>query len=176
MQKKNRRRWLLFKIMNVTHVRLKVSMSSSSGEGYIFTCVLVFTIAIILTVTLKYTSVIRIADKSQTVVREYVESYLTQYSMDNFRKLRTGSRFATADTNKVRNGIISVLGVSEAETEIVIGAYSYRLKNVTVTVDQADHVSVKLGYTIEIPVKLLEDGTLICNIPMEVTSRLVYKN
>lgn len=159
-----------------TAVRLKTVVRSRTGNGYIFTCVLILAIAMVLTVTLKYTSVIRLADKSRTVVREHVESYLTQYSIDNYRKLRTGSRLENADVNAVKSGVTGSLGVDGAETELVIGAYSYRLKNIVVAVAQADHVSVTVSYTIGIPVRLLGESRITCSIPLEVTCRLVSKN
>ena len=147
-------------------------IKNKKGEAYIFTCVLVLFIAMLLSVILLYMSLLGQIEFQKNDVEAKLDGYISDYAVKMFDAIKQGDTYASdIDWEGLENGAYKALGFeNDFTSELVYQEGDCVMSRPTVTVLSGNGFGVKVEYTASFAVKWNGKRYTDIEIPISVTS------
>lgn len=152
--------------------RVKEALFSKKGDAYIFLCVLIIFISMLLSVVILYMGMTAQIRAQKRDVQSKLDSYVTAYATEVYDALIQGAhREKYIDWVALEAGAYAVLGFDSESTE----QFSYAngnctMRRPTVTVLRGDGFGVAVDYVAVFPVRWNGETVTELEIPVTVTS------
>ena len=147
-------------------------LKNKNGEAYIFPCVIVVFISMLLSVILLYMSLLGKIQFQKNDVESKLDGYISDYAVEMFDAIKQGETYAiSVDWDSLEDGAYTVLGFPDEYTyDFVYPNGDCTMGRPTVSVLSGNGFGVKVDYTATFAVKWNGKTFADLEIPLTVTS------
>lgn len=148
-------------------------LKNKKGEGtYIYLCVLVLFITMIMSVLIAYMSLTAQISAQKRDIRARLDGYVSEYAIEAYDAIKQGDKYDRhMDYTEFKNGCLSAIGFSSS------GRCYYSndctLTGATVTVLRGDGFGLTVRYTAVIPIRW--NGRVFTSVSIPVTVSSYFK-
>ena len=156
--------------------KIKKKLSSNEGFAYIWVCVLIIAITMLVSVVILYMGLMAQVEIQKRDVKHKLDSCVTEYAVEAFEAIKQGENYDTViDLSKLKQSALVKLGFLGAEE-----SYTYENGNCTMSRPQITTLSgggfgLAVSYTVSFPV--IWNGKVYADleVPLQVTSYYKFK-
>lgn len=155
--------------------QLRETLSSQKGDAYIFLCVLIIFISMLLSVVVLYMGMTAQIQAQKRDVQSKLDSYITECATEAYDALIQGAnREKYIDWIALEAGAYSALGFdNESDAQYRYANGNCTMKRPTVTVLKGDGFGVAVEYIAVFPIRW--NGTVFTELEIPVTVTSYYK-
>ncbi len=151
-------------------------LKDKKGESYIYLCVIVIFIAMLVSVLILYMGLTTQVQAQKRDVKAKLDGYISDYSVEIFNTLKQGQHFTDyIDWNELESGALATLGFSDVTDSEYVYANGIRMERPEITTLSGNGFGVKIDYTVYFPVKWNGERYADLKIPITVTSYYKFK-
>ncbi len=155
--------------------RIYKRLKSKRGSGYVFSCVIIIVMAMILSFLWLYVSCINVVRGNKTYVSQKLDAYLTKYMVEHADLMTYGNEiYGHIDSSGLKQGALKVIG-AENGNEVKTSSESV-MKDFNADYLSGAHFGVKVTYELLIPIRFAGKDVGKLKVPIRIKSRVVYKN
>ncbi len=150
-------------------------LKNKKGEAYIFPCVIVVFVAMLLSVILLYMGLLGKIQFQKNDVEAKLDGYISDYAVEMFHAIKQGDTYAMGiDWDTLEDGAYTVLGFPDEYThEFVYPSGDCTMSRPTVTVLSGNGFGVKVDYTAIFAVRW--NGKTFADLEIPLTATSYYK-
>lgn len=149
------------------------TLKDKKGESYIYLCVIVMFVAMMVSVLILYMGLTAQVQAQKRDTKAKLDGYISSYATETFDALKQGDNYVLSiDLKELESGVYEELGFSSGNTEYVY-ANGIRMSRPTVTTLTGNGFGVVIKYTAYFPVEW--NGTKYADLQIPVTLTSYYK-
>ena len=153
--------------------KLKKILKNKNGESYIYLCVIVLFISLLLSVIILYMGLMAQVRVQKHNTKARLDGYVTESAVKAFNDLKQGENYAnTFDWYSFENGVYKALGF-EDDDEIYEYSNGTKMTRPTVTVLNGEGFGIKIEYTAIYPINW--NGNTYADMEIPVTMVSYFK-
>lgn len=147
------------------------ALNNKKGESYIYLCVIVIFITMLLSVLILYMGLTAQVQAQKRDVKAKLDGYLSDYSVEIFNTLKQGQNFIDhIDWNEFESGALYALGFESNTDDEYVYANGIRMERPSITTLSGGGFGIKVSYTVYLPVEWSGEKYADLQIPTTVTS------
>ena len=113
--------------------RIKQAVSSKTGEAYIYVCVLVLFISMLVSVIIMYMGLLAQVQIQKRDVKNKLDSCVAEYATEAFDSIKQGDNYELLDLEKLKENAYRHLGFGSDDTSITYDNGNCTMSRPTVT-------------------------------------------
>lgn len=150
--------------------KLKKILKNKNGESYIYLCVIILFISLLLSVIILYMGLMAQVRVQKHNTKARLDGYVTESAVKAFNDLKQGENYAnTFDWYSFENGVYKALGF-EDDDEIYEYSNGTKMTRPTVTVLNGEGFGIKIEYTAIYPINWNGKTYADMEIPVTIVS------
>ena len=156
------------------------TLKSRRGEGYIFPCLMIVVVCMILSVLIFFAtsvSLVRITEKNSRIV---LDSYVMQNSIQIYNSIKQGNDYTEVlDRNEYINALCDFSSLAKIGSSLYSynddGSLKYRMTLPVITFREENSLKIQLSYTLYVPIWFDDKIVRYAVIPVTVVSSFKEK-
>lgn len=142
------------------------------GTGYVFACVLIIAISMLISLLLLYSSCVNKVRGNKTYVSQTLDAYMSRYMMEHTKLMVYGDEiYSYIDVSELKQGALNAIGVGDGDK--VTTSQGLTMSGIVAEYISGEQVGVKLSYDLFLPVRFLGIDFDNIKVKMSVRSRIV---
>ena len=156
--------------------RTKQAISSNKGESYIYVCVLVLFISMLVSVVIMYMGLMAQVQIQKRDVEMKLDNIVSEYAVEAFDSIKQGeSMDRVIDLNNLKQNAYTELGFNAYATSITYPNGNCKMSRPTITTLSGNGFGLTATYTVTFPVKWGGKTFADLTVPITVTSYYKFK-
>ena len=156
--------------------RTRQAISSNKGESYIYVCVLVLFISMLVSVVIMYMGLMAQVQIQKRDVEMKLDNIVSEYAVEAFDSIKQGeSMDRVIDLNKLKQNTYTELGFNAYATSITYPNGNCKMSRPTITTLSGNGFGLTATYTVSFPVKWGGRTFADLTVPITVTSYYKFK-
>ena len=155
---------------------IKEALKSKNGDAYIWLCVIVVFISMLLSVLILYMGLLSQVQIQKRDMKHKLDGYISDYATVAFNAVKQGEAYEVyVDYENLANGCLPSLGFTQSDS-----VYRYDNGNCTlvepeVKVLRGDGFGITVRYTVVFPIKWNGNAYKSLEVPITVSSYYKFK-
>ena len=156
--------------------RTKQAICSKKGESYIYVCVLVLFISMLVSVVIMYMGLMAQVQIQKRDVEMKLDNIVSEYAVEAFDSIKQGENLdRVIDLNKLKQTAYTELGFNAYATSITYPNGNCKMSRPTITTLSGNGFGLTATYTVSFPVKWGGRTFADLTVPITVTSYYKFK-
>ena len=156
--------------------RTKQAICSKKGESYIYVCVLVLFISMLVSVVIMYMGLMAQVQIQKRDVEMKLDNIVSEYAVEAFDSIKQGENLdRVIDLNKLKQHAYTELGFNAYATSITYPNGNCKMSRPTITTLSGNGFGLTATYTVTFPVKWGGKTFADLTVPITVTSYYKFK-
>ena len=156
--------------------RIKRTASSKKGESYIYVCVLVLFISMLVSVVIMYMGLMAQVQIQKRDVEMKLDNIVSEYAVEAFDYIKQGENLdRVIDLNKLKQNAYTELGFNAYATSITYPNGNCKMSRPTITTLSGNGFGLTATYTVTFPVEWGGKTFADLTVPITVTSYYKFK-
>lgn len=156
--------------------RIKQITSNKKGESYIYVCVLVLFISMLVSVLIMYMGLMAQVQIQKRDVQMKLDNCVAEYAIEAFDAVKQGESLdRVIDLDKLKQKAYTELGFNSYETNITYPNVNCTMSRPTITTLSGNGFGLTATYTVSFPVKWGGKVYTDLTVPITVTSYYKFK-
>ncbi len=157
--------------------KLKRAITSDKGESYIYVCVIVLVISMLVSIVIMYMGLMAQVQLQKKDIEYKLDSYISEYAVEMHDSIKQGDNYAlNFNWTEFEDGVYSALGFTSIyDTEYQYPNIDCSMSRPTVTVLRGNGFGVKIEYIASYPIQWNGRTYTELRIPITVTSYYKFK-
>ena len=156
--------------------RTKQAISSEKGESYIYVCVLVLFISMLVSVVIMYMGLMAQVQIQKHDVEMKLDNILSEYAVEAFDSIKQGENLdRVINLEKLKQNAYMELGFNAYATSITYPNGNCKMSRPTITTLSGNGFGLTATYTVSFPVKWGGRTFADLTVPITVTSYYKFK-
>ncbi len=156
--------------------RLKQTISSIKGESYIYVCVLVLFISMLVSVVIMYMGLMAQVQIQKRDVEMKLDNCITKYAVEAFDSIKQGESVdRVIDLNKLKQNAYAGLGFSAYAQSIIYNNGNCSMSRPTIQTLSGNGFGLTATYTVTFPISWGGKTFTELTVPITVTSYYKFK-
>ena len=141
-------------------------IKNKKADGYIPACIITVCVCMVLSVTLSFISAVTAVNQSKRDVRQALDGFVTQKSIEIYNGVKNYSEFAETLDAESFESILS---------EYAGGQGNYEIKDLKIEFRETDRLNYTVSYTLKAPVRFGNITAVYTNVPVKITGVFNFK-
>ena len=155
--------------------RIKQATFSKKGEVYIYVCVLVLSISMLVSVVILYMGLLAQVQIQKRDVKNKLDSCVAEYATEAFDSIKQGDNYELLDLEKLKENAYRHLGFGSDDTSITYDNGNCTMSRPTVTTLSGNGFGLTATYTVSFPISWGGKTFADLQVPITVTSYYRFK-
>ena len=155
--------------------RIKQAVSSKTGEAYIYVCVLVLFISMLVSVVILYMGLLAQVQIQKRDVKNKLDSCVAEYATEAFDSIKQGDNYELLDLEKLKENAYRHLGFGSDDASITYKNGNCTMSRPTVTTLSGNGFGLTATYTVSFPIQWGGRTFADLTVPITVTSYYKFK-
>ena len=155
--------------------RIKQATFSKKGEAYIYVCVLVLSISMLVSVVILYMGLLAQVQIQKRDVKNKLDSCVAEYATEAFDSIKQGDNYELLDLEKLKENAYRHLGFGSDDTSITYDNGNCTMSRPTVTTLSGNGFGLTATYTVSFPISWGGKTFADLQVPITVTSYYRFK-
>ena len=156
--------------------RIKQAISSVRGESYIYVCVLVLFISMLVSVVIMYMGLMAQVQIQKRDVEMKLDNIVSEYAVEAFDSIKQGENLdRVIDLDKLKQNAYTELGFNAYATSITYPNGNCKMSRPTITTLSGNGFGLTATYTVTFPVRWGGKAFADLTVPITVTSYYKFK-
>jgi len=156
--------------------RISKAIYSKKGESYIYVCVLVLFISMLVSVVIMYMGLMAQVQIQKRDVEMKLDNIVSEYAVEAFDSIKQGENLdRVIDLDKLKQNAYTELGFNAYATSITYPNGNCKMSRPTITTLSGNGFGLTATYTVTFPVKWGGKTFADLTVPITVTSYYKFK-
>lgn len=156
--------------------RTKQAICSKKGESYIYVCVLVLFISMLVSVVIMYMGLMAQVQIQKRDVEMKLDNIVSEYAVEAFDSIKQGENLdRVIDLNKLKQNAYTKLGFNAYATSITYPNGNCKMSRPTITTLSGNGFGLTATYTVSFPIQWGGRTFADLTVPITVTSYYKFK-
>ena len=156
--------------------RTKQAICSKKGESYIYVCVLVLFIPMLVSVVIMYMGLMAQVQIQKRDVEMKLDNIVSEYAVEAFDSIKQGENLdRVIDLNKLKQTAYTELGFNAYATSITYPNGNCKMSRPTITTLSGNGFGLTATYTVSFPIQWGGRTFADLTVPITVTSYYKFK-
>ena len=156
--------------------RISKAIHSKKGESYIYVCVLVLFISMLVSVVIMYMGLMAQVQIQKRDVKMKLDSCISEFAVEAFDSLKQGeSMDRVIDLDKLKQNAYTVFGFNAYAQSITYPNGNCKMSRPTITTLSGNGFGLTATYTVTFPVRWGGKALADLTVPITVTSYYKFK-
>jgi len=155
-------------------------LKNKRGDGYVFPCVMIVVICMILSVFIFFAGVVNMVRITQENTKVVLDSYIMKSSIEIYNSIKQGSDYTDVlDQNVYIDNLCDFCSLAKGSYFLYAydedGQVKYMMTRPTITFREENTLKIELYYTLYVPVRFSGEIVRYAVIPVTVDSSFTEK-